>query len=309
MLAYHRVADPAAPGFRGDPGNVSATPGEFARQMDWVADRFDPVGLDRVLAWLDGRADLPGRPLLITFDDGYRDNLEAAAPVLAARRLPGVLFLTTGPLDGGPALPWDRIAEAFAACGPGAAEADLPVVGTRSWDGPADRDRVRREFTAAVKRLPPQRRTRALEGLGAALGVDVPRHLPGLYLDWDGVRALEGWAVGSHTVDHVVVTSVDPGEAAGQIGEAARRIREENGGDVAAFAYPNGMPGDFGGEASLAVARAGMQVAFTLQPGPSRLAEVRSDPLAVRRVLVEHRDGRAGFEAKVAGLPRLGVLR
>ena len=40
-----------------------------------------------LLAWLDGNADLPNRPALITFDDGYRDNLEIAAPLLAERSI------------------------------------------------------------------------------------------------------------------------------------------------------------------------------------------------------------------------------
>lgn len=304
VLAYHRIADPAAPGFAGHPGNVSAAPGAFAAQLDWVAERFDVVGLGDLLGWLDGDGDLPRRPLLITFDDGYRDNLEVAAPVLAARGLPAVLFLTSGPLDGGPALHWDRAAGAFSAAASG--DADLPVVGRRGWVDAGSRDRVRDEFVAATKRLHPHRRAAALAALGEALGVEVPETLPGLYLDWDGVRALEGWAMGSHTVDHAVLTSLGAGEAVEQVATCARRIEEETGSTVRAFAFPNGMPGDFGGPATAAVATAGIDVAFTLLPGPARLGEVRSAPLEVRRVLVEYRDDAATFAAKVIGLPRWG---
>jgi hypothetical protein len=84
VLAYHRVADPGHPGLDGYRRNVSATPEGFAHQMDYAAERFLPVSLEQVEAALDGGPRLPRRPLLVTFDDGYRDNLTTAWPVLRA---------------------------------------------------------------------------------------------------------------------------------------------------------------------------------------------------------------------------------
>src|SRR5574340_1469426 len=82
VLAYHRVAEHADPAFDTYAPNVSATPALFRAQMEHVARRFDVIDLERLAAWLGGRGGLPGKPLLVTFDDGYRDNLEHAHPVL-----------------------------------------------------------------------------------------------------------------------------------------------------------------------------------------------------------------------------------
>lgn len=58
------------------------------------------VDLDAALAALSGERELPRKALLLTFDDAYADLLEVAAPILAARGLPGVVFAVAGKLGG-----------------------------------------------------------------------------------------------------------------------------------------------------------------------------------------------------------------
>ncbi len=136
-LAYHRIADASDPALAGFAGNVSATPEGFAAHLDFLSRHFQVIGVDDLLGCLDAGADFPERAALITFDDGYRDNLEQAAPILAERGLPATLFLTTGPTDGGPALYWDRVAWVVEH---GRRHAgDLPRLGRREWGDPGDR--------------------------------------------------------------------------------------------------------------------------------------------------------------------------
>jgi peptidoglycan/xylan/chitin deacetylase (PgdA/CDA1 family) len=93
VLMYHKVNDV--------PGNSVTVPtGLFAEQMAALRDlRYEVVGLDRVLAhYLDGEP-LPPRAVLITFDDGYRDNLDNAVPVLRDFGYPAVVFVPIGYLD------------------------------------------------------------------------------------------------------------------------------------------------------------------------------------------------------------------
>jgi peptidoglycan/xylan/chitin deacetylase (PgdA/CDA1 family) len=303
VVGYHRIADADDPDLKGFAGNVSAAPEAFADQLDWLGRHFEVVGLEDVLGWLVDGAHLPDRAALITFDDGYHDNLDVAAPLLATRGMPATLFLTTGPTDGGPALYWDRVASVFAGTEPG--EADLPVLGHRTWGTAPDRCRTVHDFVYATKWLPPEERTVALDRLEEAVGRDASEHIPGLYLDWDGVRSLRGWAIGSHTVRHPVLTSIPAPEAAGEIAVSAGRITEETGRPVRSLAYPNGLTGDFDDGTAAAARSAGIDIAFTLRPGPARLAEVRADPLAVRRVCIGFRDGPGTFAAKAMGAFRM----
>jgi len=303
VLAYHRVADASDPDLVGFRPNVSASAEGFAEQLDWVVPRFSVVGLGEVLAWLDGAAPLPPRPLLITFDDGYLDNLSAAAPVLASRGLPAVLFLTTGPLDGGPALCPDTVARLLGESA--VSEADLPILGHRDWSSPGGRDQVVQELVVAAKRLPTERRDAVTASLAQTLGTGFPESIPGLYLDWDQVRSLSGWEIGAHTVTHPVLTSVDAETVSREVAVSKMRIEEETGRPVRALAYPNGSRDDFSDEVGSIVGDAGIDLAFTLEPGPARIPEVRAAPMAVRRVNVSHGDDLATFAGRAMGVARM----
>jgi peptidoglycan/xylan/chitin deacetylase (PgdA/CDA1 family) len=93
VLMYHKVNDlPGSP--------LSVPVAMFDEQMAQLRELgYTVVGLDEVLAYYANGAELPARPVLITFDDGYRDNLEHAAPILERHGYPAVLFVPIAYLD------------------------------------------------------------------------------------------------------------------------------------------------------------------------------------------------------------------
>lgn len=87
VLAYHKVS--AAPR-AGEPAFMAVPPERFEEQVAWLARsgyRSVPAG-----ALLSG-SPLPERPILVTFDDGYRDNHDAAFPILARHGFTALVFL------------------------------------------------------------------------------------------------------------------------------------------------------------------------------------------------------------------------
>jgi peptidoglycan/xylan/chitin deacetylase (PgdA/CDA1 family) len=87
VLCYHSV-HPSSP-------HASATPREFAEQLEWLATNCEVVDLSQV-----GAANRAGRPrVALTFDDGYADNHEFALPSLAAHGFPATFFVTAGFLE------------------------------------------------------------------------------------------------------------------------------------------------------------------------------------------------------------------
>ena len=91
ILMYHVIAEPPASAPFPD---LYVSPAELRAQVRWLAAAgYEAVTLGRVFdAWY-GRATLPPRPVVLSFDDGYRSHVTAALPILAARRWPGVLNL------------------------------------------------------------------------------------------------------------------------------------------------------------------------------------------------------------------------
>jgi peptidoglycan/xylan/chitin deacetylase (PgdA/CDA1 family) len=102
VLMYHKVNDV--------PGNSVTVPVSlFDEQMAQLGELgYRPVSLDDVLAFYRDGTPLPPGAVLITFDDGYLDNLEQAAPVLRRYGYPAVLFVPIGYLDGARPLPHDE---------------------------------------------------------------------------------------------------------------------------------------------------------------------------------------------------------
>lgn len=104
VLAFHAIAD-----LGDDPvlAEYGVPPERFAAHLDALARRgWTFVDLDALLAALDGRARLPERALLITFDDCYVDLLAAGAPLLAERGIPAVAYAVAG--LAGRSNEWDR---------------------------------------------------------------------------------------------------------------------------------------------------------------------------------------------------------
>ncbi|MFD5496208.1 polysaccharide deacetylase family protein [Streptomyces sp. NPDC127091] len=116
VFLYHAVTD--------DPpdwiAEFTVTPREFAAHLDAVVDSGrTPVTISALADHLAGRAPLPPRPVLLTFDDGFADLPGPTAEALAERALPSTAYLTTGAITPGgrsllppaPMMTLDRVAE------------------------------------------------------------------------------------------------------------------------------------------------------------------------------------------------------
>jgi peptidoglycan/xylan/chitin deacetylase (PgdA/CDA1 family) len=99
VLMFHRVLPPDDPAFALAEREFTFTLDGFRRTLDFVQHHYSVVSLDDLQRARVGQAALPPNPLLVTFDDGWRDTLRHAAPELARRGLPAVLFLASEVVD------------------------------------------------------------------------------------------------------------------------------------------------------------------------------------------------------------------
>ncbi len=102
VLMYHKVNDVEG-------NSVTMPVSLFDEQMAQLRELgYAAVSLDRVIDHYLDRAPLPPGAVLITFDDGYRDNLANAVPILQRYGYPAVLFVPIGYLGGRRPLPHDE---------------------------------------------------------------------------------------------------------------------------------------------------------------------------------------------------------
>ena len=104
ILLYHRVARPER-----DPQLLSVAPEQFEGQMSLLRSRFNPLSLDRLSRMIRGGGAIPPRSVVVTFDDGYADNLHHAAPVLERHGVPATFFVESGHLGSTREFWWDEL--------------------------------------------------------------------------------------------------------------------------------------------------------------------------------------------------------
>jgi peptidoglycan/xylan/chitin deacetylase (PgdA/CDA1 family) len=265
ILMLHHVRPAAFPAFA--PNRLLEITPEF---LDLAlrtvrANGYDLLPLDEVPARL-ARADAPPFAVL-TFDDGYRDNVEHAAPVLRRHGAPWTLFVTTEFAQGTGRLWWLELEEAVVRLDRVRLEGQNLDLPSRT---PAEK---RRAFESVYWRLragPEDVLREEIGRLAGSAGVDSAKLVRSLCLGWDEITALAcdpAVTVGAHTLTHPMLAKHSEGTARREISESKTILEQRLGRSVRHLAYPVGDPTSAGLREFRLAQEAGFATAVTTRPG------------------------------------------
>ena len=299
-LMYHRVVAEVAHG-DGFAPNQPLLVGldQFEEQMRYLKSNYRCLSVPDAVELLKTN-DLPARAVLVTFDDGYRDNLLALS-VLEELNIPATIFITTGFVDG-TSFPWWY---------------DLEHVVSQSRElsyqkgGKTFRLRCR---TLAEKKRAFQKIVTMMVGLSRQGQSDILRWLRDscssgaqfrdLLLNWEEIRTLDRHpliTIGSHSRDHFVLSQLDGRELDVELGGSRRRLEEILGHPVRLLAYPYGAKHAVGPREFEAARIAGYGAAFTTRHANIQ-PEHRFDLFALPRLAVSCGDTLTSLACKLEGL-------
>lgn len=296
VLNYHRIGDGTQTPWDWD--LWSATQDDFDWQVRYLKRNFDivtPADLPQVAA------DHSGHHVMITFDDGYRDNYELAYPVLRSHGVAATFFLATGFLDHPHPSWWDEIAwmvrHARHLNWSAAEWFNEPVS-----INPLDQLPTIRRFLKRFKQLSGERTAQYLNDLAEKLGsgrcpVELARPE---WMTWDMAREMSagGMHMGPHTVNHPILARQSPEVQAWEIQESLSRIAAELGTQPDYFSYPVGGAQSCDATTWAALRAQGIEWAFRFGTGHSNTP--LADPLQIPRIAVERDYDRSFFAAMVA---------
>jgi peptidoglycan/xylan/chitin deacetylase (PgdA/CDA1 family) len=243
ILMYHSIVPDSADrsGCLSMAG-MTLSKSRFAEHMRYVAAHYRTITLSDYVGWRRNGGRLPDHPCIITCDDGFRDFFETARPVLAEHGLTAVVFVIGSTLQPGGRGSWLHDlyaiidASPFAACSEAIAS-DLPdypsgdirtKAGLRTWA----RERL--------VNMDPSEREDLLNRLESKLGVD--RHHSPRFLSESQLQQLvtEGFEIGSHSMHHELLASLDDDALGEEIAEGKRAIEAVVAREVVSFCYPFG---------------------------------------------------------------------
>ena len=265
---------------------------------------FEIISLDEVPDRL--RPGPPRRPFaVLTFDDGYRDNVAHAWPVLQRHNAPWSLFLTTDFVNGRGRLWWLDLEHAIA-------QLDRVVLHRdgRSLELPSHTPVEKQAAFDVVYRFLRAGSEAQLRGLVTALtaqaGVDTRRLAMDLCLSWDEVQILArapGVSIGAHTLSHPMLAKCDAITAKREIAASKTLLQRRLGRPVRHLAYPFGDLGSAGAREFRLARDAGYVTAITSRPGHI-FAEHAAHQHALPRVSINGLfQNKTELRALLSGLP------
>ena len=238
MIFYgHRVTD------RDEGYLESLRPAWLEDQVAYLARHYEIIPLSTLVRCFEKRTPVPQNSVVLTFDDGFRDNLEHAFPILERYQVPATIFLVTGAVASGQ-LPWSQ------RLGYLVEHTDEPSIDDPLVDRPLDLSTSTRRRQAYERIKQPLRgmsrvpREEALERLGRRLKVDPPKDQ---MLTWDDARLMMSRGIivfGAHTYSHPLLARIPLAEAEWEMSRSRDDLREHLGIEQPAFCFPGGSYDD-----------------------------------------------------------------
>ena len=312
VLMYHRVLTPEERSRSGSHPGIVVTCDTFARQMAVLKRRFRVLSLEEFTGHLEHRIPFPDSSCVITFDDGWHDNLQNALPVLRRHRLPAVIFLPVGYI-GTRSMFWRealthlivlagetclRRPEMRAACVE--ALAPLRLEAALDADNATRRARVI-DMVGETPGLTDRDVVPVLDRLAAALGVRLEDlDTPDRFVSWAQAAEMTGAGVtfGGHGRTHRLLATLPAEEVEEEVRESKRVVDAQVPARVPSFSYPNGS---WNGDVAECVRAAGYRLAFTTASG---FVACDDNPFALRRQNLHEdaTDTEPMFVARILGL-------
>ena len=282
ILTFHRVRPAPDAAFTPN-GHLEITPEFLGELVDWARRRdIDLVTLDEALRRLDMGAHR--RFLVLTFDDGYRDNLEFALPVLSARNCPFTIYVATGFTERR-VNPWWMTLEAVVATADRVEHTDgsgavLPASSL------ADKRATYDILCDWLQAAPEGEQRSAIDALAKRHGFDVEALVDEAFMNWSEVKQIAGESlvtIGAHTDGHFALAKLSEQEAIGDVTKGAELLQQQLGERPVHFAYPYGFPAAVGPREYDLIAGLGFRTGVLTSPGVLRSTSAKH-PTALPRI-------------------------
>jgi peptidoglycan/xylan/chitin deacetylase (PgdA/CDA1 family) len=257
-LVFHHIAAADSPFTTGI--NVRTTTREFEVALQYLTRHYTPVSLQAVLD-SNGR-ELPGRAVLVTFDDAYASVVELAAPLCQKYGVPAVFFVNAAFVDNRRLAPDNLVCYVASQQG---MENVRKAAGTLGRSVPPMQS-LREVFASFFPSITLVEREAFLEALKHLSGIDERRlaEESALYLTAKQLRSLASFnfEIGNHTYTHVHCRSLLREEIEREIGGNKAELEGIYGRKVRSFSQPYGSSKDLTGELTEYLRQSGHEAVF-----------------------------------------------
>jgi peptidoglycan/xylan/chitin deacetylase (PgdA/CDA1 family) len=224
------------------PRAIEHSPRVFDEQMRLVKRHYNPITMSQLVDCLRDGSALPRRSVVISFDDGYRNNHTMAAPILDRYSMKAIFYVISGAIES-QVPPWFcRSHHAFMTTIVSTWR-DVETGESISLESVEGRNHARRRFNRRVVRYTDEERKAASDELENSLKVSQPDESATLMMSWDMLRDLgeAGHEIGSHTQSHPNLTQIEAQQVIDEVQVSKKIIEKHMMSPIIHFSYPNPM--------------------------------------------------------------------
>jgi peptidoglycan/xylan/chitin deacetylase (PgdA/CDA1 family) len=275
ILLYHRVC----PETDNWAFNSISLP-NFEQQIQYVSRYYEVISLDELVQCIRNRNALPKKSIVVSLDDGYRDNYTYAYPILKKYKIPATIFLVTGNIRNRSLFWWDKVL--YSIKNTNTTQINLSEIGNYYLQTKSDKFRIASLVISRLKKLPEERKNFLIDKLVKQCQINISNNLGNeLILTWDEIKEMSnsGISIGAHSVNHPILTNIPLELAKYEIGQSKKDIEENIGIKITSFSYPNG---DCNPELVNCVKEIGFSCAVSVSPG--MLVGIKDDIYELNRI-------------------------
>jgi len=294
ILFYHRIIDYNDKQLL-NPSLLSSNPRNFEKQMKYLSKNYNVISFDDLIKWKKNKKNLPKKSVIITFDDGYKDNYLNAYPILRKYKLPAMIALTTGHIDNDELFWWDKVAYMIN----NSKVKNVDVVGFSEILF-EDKLNTIRLVEKKVKNMDEDLKNQVIENLRKKLKVKLPKQ-KNLFLSWKEIKEMSNNNISfcAHTVTHPILTRVSLTQAKKEILNSRINIEKKIKKKINVFTYPNGGKKDMSKDIDDFLKEKDFEYCLSTMYGTNNL---KKDMFRLKRVGINKDDDLNLFKIKIMGL-------
>lgn len=302
-VLFHDVSDTESLFTRGL--GVTTTRSNFEAALRFLIRHYTPVSLQDVLADFNGR-DLPPRPVLVTFDDGYASICEFAAPLCRRLGVPAISFVNAACLDNGQLALDNLVCYVANVLGMGTINAAVRAVSGVEDIGLRSLPEVFSRFLPTISLAARELFRDTLVRLAGIRERDLAGDAH-LYMTSQQLRdlAVFDFEIGNHTYSHVNCRCLSREDLGPEIDRNKTALEAISGGRVRSFSVPYGSSADLTIDVLAHLESSGHEAVFLVESLANRR---QGDRIRFDRVSIKAASDATLF-SEIEVLPRLRLIR
>jgi peptidoglycan/xylan/chitin deacetylase (PgdA/CDA1 family) len=281
VFNYHRIYSEEIKNTIFDESVISCTKKELEAQIIELKENFDvihPSELENTL-----KKPSKSKVALITFDDGYIDNYVNAYPILKKHAVSAIFFVPTAYINSLEVPWWDKLAFVVRA---GWDSKKIYLKGINHFSSDKTVKQVISTLSRTAKQQKEQQTSKFIDDIASENGIDTDSisHVR-LFMNWDELKEVSsnGIVIGSHSVNHDILTTLDQEKCNEEFRESKARLDESTEKETVFFAYPVGDASHFADSMANALKEEGYTHAFNNMRG---INESQSNKYSLNRFSV-----------------------